>query len=500
MECKLIQESMDFGKLSESRAAPKPTFPFLTPSIYSVAYNQDNSWFAVGTTAGFRIYETATMRLLYYRENHEFSLNTGVVLVSLYYRTQIVAFVTDGRNEAYGKNTVLIWDDYQRKVVGSHVVEKRVMGLHFAREKLLIIDGDYIRIVELRSMRTLQKIKQGPMRSQMLAPFSVTKGDKPIIVYCGDKMGCVNVRNINTDSEKSIQAFTDDLIQMIATSSDGSYIACVNSTGTLLKIFDTKKGEMLSVFKRGSFEAEVTFISFSPDSKLIGMVSNRGTLHVFTVQTKKSENFLKSMYYERSFLKFKFDIQDALCAPEKCTFKACVFTFEDNQKLKLLSPAGYYYYVDFKENTQEGVVIRPDNDVWFDPYSVPVIISDPTVPRGSSQRGDETDVIVSKEEENWIIISTRGGNANNGVSRQSSSSGTHKFKMPIAMSSPNEFSFGMNIQSYQEQQHQHIMIIKITTGDLAKTILTEQWFSSRGIHATCTHARTHAHSTNTHKQ
>jgi hypothetical protein len=73
--------------------------------------------------------------------------------------------------------------------------------------------------------------------------------------------------------------------------------------------------------------------------------------------------------------------------------------------------------LDFKENTQEGVVIRPDNDVWFDPYSVPVVSTDPLGQRGSSQRGDETDVIVSKEENNWIIISTRGGGANNGVSR-----------------------------------------------------------------------------------
>jgi WD40 repeat protein len=70
-------------------------------------------------------------------------------------------------------------------------------------------------------------------------------------------------------------------LSLIRFNPTGTMMATVSARGTLIRLFDTKSGNKIGEFKRGSFKADICSISFSPDSKRLVVLSNKGTIHLF---------------------------------------------------------------------------------------------------------------------------------------------------------------------------------------------------------------------------
>ena len=51
-----------------------------------------------------------------------------------------------------------------------------------------------------------------------------------------------------------------------------------------MKLFSTKTGNLIGQFRRGTLQAEIQSISFSPSSELIAISSSKGTIHVFPIK------------------------------------------------------------------------------------------------------------------------------------------------------------------------------------------------------------------------
>ena len=74
--------------------------------VLFVGFNQDQSCISIGTTSGFRIYQTDPVTLLLTRELHG-----GIGIVELLYQQHIMALVGGGDNPKWSRNKVIMWND-----------------------------------------------------------------------------------------------------------------------------------------------------------------------------------------------------------------------------------------------------------------------------------------------------------------------------------------------------------------------------------------------------
>jgi len=70
----------------------------------------------------------------------------------------------------------------------------------------------------------------------------------------------------------------------LAMNSKGTLIATASDKGTLIRVWDAAKKEILNELRRGSDPATLYCISFSPDSEFLCCSSDKGTIHIFALK------------------------------------------------------------------------------------------------------------------------------------------------------------------------------------------------------------------------
>jgi WD repeat-containing protein 45 len=65
-------------------------------------------------------------------------------------------------------------------------------------------------------------------------------------------------------------------------------MATSSSEGTLVRIFDTKTTQQINELRRGGEPATIFNIKFRADSKILMVTSNKGTLHLFSLEQDMS--------------------------------------------------------------------------------------------------------------------------------------------------------------------------------------------------------------------
>jgi WD40 repeat protein len=81
----------------------------------------------------------------------------------------------------------------------------------------------------------------------------------------------------------SIIAAHESPLTTLSAPPSGRLLATTSSRGTLVRIWDTVSGKLLREFRRGSDKAEIYGVAFRPDEKEVGVWSDKGTVHVFSL-------------------------------------------------------------------------------------------------------------------------------------------------------------------------------------------------------------------------
>lgn len=74
--------------------------------LLHLSFNQDQSYLAVGTETGFKVFKCSPFKELFARE-----FGSGIGIVEMINRTNILAIVGGGKTPRYPKNKLMIWDD-----------------------------------------------------------------------------------------------------------------------------------------------------------------------------------------------------------------------------------------------------------------------------------------------------------------------------------------------------------------------------------------------------
>lgn len=107
---------------------------------------------------------------------------------------------------------------------------------------------------------------------------------------------CLSMRHVMT-----IHAHRNPICKL-AISLNGALLATASRKGTIIRLFDLKTGERIGQFRRGTYPATITYLSFShPDSSFLLAISDSITVHIFrleekigAVQRNPTKSFLKN--------------------------------------------------------------------------------------------------------------------------------------------------------------------------------------------------------------
>ena len=213
------------------------------------------------------------------------------------FKTNILALVGSDNNKEFKKYHVVIWDDYQQKSLSELKFSQNVLNLKLRKDKIIVICLNKIFIFHLKTFQNLDIIETGENPHGCIGisyPLEITK-----IAYPDKIKGKINIKHYENSKTIKIDAH-EKTIDYIILTFNGDLMASATESGTIIRIFDTESGNLLQEVRRGKDKASINCITFSQDCRFIMASSNRGTVHVWSLETttenlRKSKNSLDSL-------------------------------------------------------------------------------------------------------------------------------------------------------------------------------------------------------------
>ncbi|CAN1195405.1 Autophagy-related protein 18a, partial [Linum perenne] len=248
-----------------------------TPPANHISFNQDHGCFVAGLNTGFRIYNTDPFKPL--TEPH--SRGGGIGIVAMLFRCNVLCFVGGGSNPIFPPNKVVIWDDHLSRCFGELSFRSDVKSVKLRRDKIVVVLLQKIFVYNFADLRLVHQIETA-MNSKGLCEVSHTSS--AMVLACpGLQKGQIRVENYRSKLSKFVMAH-DSKVACMSLNQDGRLLATASSKGTLVRVFKTLDGSLLQEVRRGADRADIYSLAFSSDAHWLGVSSNKGTVHVFSIK------------------------------------------------------------------------------------------------------------------------------------------------------------------------------------------------------------------------
>lgn len=265
--------------------------------ILCASFNQDYSYFAVGTKLGFKIFDAETLRLCYEKDIGAFSI------VEMRFSSSLLAIVGAGEQAALSPRRLCLFNTTTGVPLQELNFLTSVLAIRLNKLRLIVLLQDKTFIYDINSLAILSTIDTVPNPKGLCAfshnleacflalPASSTKGS--MLVY--------NVTELQFLCE--IDAHLSPLAAMVF-SSEGTYLATASEQGTMVRVHTVPKGTKCFSFRRGAYPSTIFSLSFGSSMLLpdfLVATSSSGSLHIFMLGSasnqwgKKSSSFIGAM-------------------------------------------------------------------------------------------------------------------------------------------------------------------------------------------------------------
>lgn len=186
-----------------------------------------------------------------------------------------LALVGGGKNPRWPQTKVIIWDDVKMKQAVTLEHKTAVLRVRLTRTHILVALQNSIHLYQFSSPP--QKVAHFETVDNHLGLCCL--GSK-LVAFPGRSSGKIQLVELKTNNVSIIPAHASALRAMDL-SHDGELLATASETGTLIRVFSTLNCVKLAELRRGVDPAFIFSIAISPDSNLLGVTSDKSTLHIF---------------------------------------------------------------------------------------------------------------------------------------------------------------------------------------------------------------------------
>ncbi|CAJ1389354.1 unnamed protein product [Effrenium voratum] len=165
---------------------PSSTIREVNEILY-VSFNQDYTCFVCGTESGFRVYSTDPFHLTFRRD---FEDGSGLGVVCMLFRTNILAFSGGGKNPRFQPHKVVLWDDRHTRVMAELSFKTPVKSVKLRRDLVVVATINKVWAYGFKTLSLLDSIETS---SNPKGLCCLSAGERVVLCCPGMQQGSVLV-------------------------------------------------------------------------------------------------------------------------------------------------------------------------------------------------------------------------------------------------------------------------------------------------------------------
>ena len=198
------------------------------------------------------------------------------------YRSNIFALVGGGKNPKFTPNKVILWDDYQTKILTEFKFPLSVKNVKLKKDKIFVVCEQKIYVYSMDKYKLIESIDTF---INALGTIGInTEESFTILAYPSNPKGFMKVKYYEKSQELTINVH-DSLLTYIVISNDGNLIGISAEKCPLIRVFSIERGEFIEEFRLSHTYMNISYLVFSPDSKFMGACSDGGIIHIWSLGT-----------------------------------------------------------------------------------------------------------------------------------------------------------------------------------------------------------------------
>ncbi|WOL19682.1 autophagy-related protein [Canna indica] len=267
--------------------------------ILCASFNQDNSFFSVGTKDGFRIFDARTGRLCYERAVGAFNI------VEMLYSTNLLAIVGAGEQPSLSPRRLCLFNFLTGTALRELNYLTSILAVRLNKKRLIVVLQDKTYIYDLNSLVILEAIDTVPNNKGLCAFCPGSEGCYLALPASTSKGSVLIYNTVELQSVCQIDAHHSPLAAMIFCS-NGTYLATASEQGTIIRVHLVSQATESYSFRRGTYPSTIFSLSFAPCTEFpeaLVATSSSGSLHAFSLeptikQRRKSSGVIGSLIPE----------------------------------------------------------------------------------------------------------------------------------------------------------------------------------------------------------
>jgi len=263
-----------------------------TVIVNSIRYNQDFSLLTLGTSKGYKVFLTSTLRQAH--EPTAAVLNLGDINIAMTYCKSSLVFLLPSRyNKQYEFNEIIVFDDfYQTKFASFKEKTEEILNFFISNNLIYLITLSKILVLEILSFKIIDIINNinsiEPLLSFNFCDFiAYTElGDKKKIFI---KYYQNNNHKISSLIKKTINS-KFEYMQTFQLSPDGNLIAVASIFGNKLHLYYTQTGKLKECIFLGQYIQTIEKLLFSEKSNYLLSLKNDNTFNIYKINKEQQDN------------------------------------------------------------------------------------------------------------------------------------------------------------------------------------------------------------------